>query len=157
MHDHEILRDIFFGSWQLRAKILSKSCWLWIGHFRVPLGLCIKTRWIAQPLIWKWFFILMQIINNYSLKSRRIVSSVFFPIFFFGTRKWPIVWEWNYRQGPVPVVWGKSIHAVCCEDNYFTKGKCKLFNSLFHSVYLLSQYFCFCYRFVCRASSVGCM
>ena len=34
------------------------------------------------------------------------------------------------------MVRGKSIHAVCCEDNYFTKGKCKLFNSLFHSVYL---------------------
>ena len=32
-----------------------------IGHFRVPLGLCIKTRLSAQPLVWKWFFILMQI------------------------------------------------------------------------------------------------
>ena len=26
-----------------------------------PPGLCIKTRLSAQPLIWKWFFILMQI------------------------------------------------------------------------------------------------
>ena len=32
-----------------------------IGHFRVPQGLCIKTRLGAQPLIRKWFFILMQI------------------------------------------------------------------------------------------------
>ena len=32
-----------------------------IGHFRVPPGLCIKTRLGAQHLIWKWFFILMQI------------------------------------------------------------------------------------------------
>ena len=32
-----------------------------IGHFRVSPGLCIKTRLGAQPLIWKWFFILMQI------------------------------------------------------------------------------------------------
>ena len=31
----------------------------------------------------------------------------------------------------------KDIHAVCCEDNYFPKGKFKLFNSLFHSVYLV--------------------
>ena len=31
---------------------------------------------------------------------------------------------------------GKDIHAVCCEDNYFPKGKFKLFNSLFHLVYL---------------------
>ena len=32
-----------------------------IGHFRVPPGLRIKTRLSAQPLIWKRFFILMQI------------------------------------------------------------------------------------------------
>ena len=32
-----------------------------IGHFRVPPGLCIKTMLSAQPLICKWFFILMQI------------------------------------------------------------------------------------------------
>ena len=30
-------------------------------QFWVPSGLCIKTRLSAQPLIWKWFFILMQI------------------------------------------------------------------------------------------------
>ena len=32
-----------------------------IGHFRVPPGLCIKTRVGAQPLMWKSFFILIQI------------------------------------------------------------------------------------------------
>ena len=32
-----------------------------IGHFRVPPGLCFKTRLSAQPLTWKSFFILMQI------------------------------------------------------------------------------------------------
>ena len=32
-----------------------------MGHFRVPPGLCFKTRVGAQPLIWKSFFILMQI------------------------------------------------------------------------------------------------
>ena len=32
-----------------------------IGHFRVPPGLYFKTRVDAQPLIWKSFFILMQI------------------------------------------------------------------------------------------------
>ena len=32
-----------------------------MGHFRVPSGLCFKTRVGAQPLIWKSFFILMQI------------------------------------------------------------------------------------------------
>ena len=32
-----------------------------IGHFRVPPGLCFKRRVGLQPLIWKSFFILMQI------------------------------------------------------------------------------------------------
>ena len=32
---------------------------------------------------------------------------------------------------------GKNIHAACCEDNYFQFEKFKLFNSLFHSVYLV--------------------
>ena len=32
-----------------------------IDHFRVPQGLCIKTRLGAPPLIWKWVFILIQI------------------------------------------------------------------------------------------------
>ena len=36
-----------------------------ITQFWVPPGLCIKTRLSAQPLIWKWFFILMQI-NSFS-------------------------------------------------------------------------------------------
>ena len=34
---------------------------LWLGHFRVPPGLCIKTRLSAQPFIWKRFCILLQI------------------------------------------------------------------------------------------------
>ena len=49
---------------------LLASFWKWelfelgkglIGPFRVPPGLCMKTRWSTQPFIWKWFFILMQI------------------------------------------------------------------------------------------------
>ena len=31
----------------------------------------------------------------------------------------------------------QTIHTVCCEDDYFPKGKFELFNSLFHSVYLV--------------------
>ena len=48
-------------------QLISKRAILWgikckeIGHFRVPPGLCIKTKLSAQPLIWKWFFILMQL------------------------------------------------------------------------------------------------
>ena len=35
--------------------------WKGSRHFRVTPGLCIKMRLSAQPLIWKWCFILMQI------------------------------------------------------------------------------------------------
>ena len=43
-----------------RAKWLIVDCKP-IDHFRIPLGLCFKTRVGAQPLMWKSFFILMQI------------------------------------------------------------------------------------------------
>ena len=32
-----------------------------------------------------------------------------------------------------PLAISQTIHSVCCEDDYFPKGKFKLFNSLFHS------------------------
>ena len=38
-----------------------QECLGLIGHFRVPSGLCFKMRVGAEPLIWKSFFILMQI------------------------------------------------------------------------------------------------
>ena len=41
---------------------------------------------------------------------------------------------------PIPMVRGKKIHPGCCEDSYFPKGKFKLFNSLFHSVYIAVMY-----------------
>ena len=46
----------------------------WIGHFRVPLGLCFKTRVGAQPLIWKSFFILMQIKLVFTRKVVHLAS-----------------------------------------------------------------------------------
>ena len=45
-----------------------------IGHFRVPLGLCIKMRFSVQPLIWKWFFILMQINLIFPRKAVHLAS-----------------------------------------------------------------------------------
>ena len=45
-------------------------------------------------------------------------------------------------QWPVPMMRKENIHAVCCEDNYFPKGKFKLyFVSL--SVSCFFQYVCF--------------
>ena len=34
-----------------------------------------------------------------------------------------------------PLAISQTIHTVCCEDDYFPKGKFKLFSSLFHSLY----------------------
>ena len=45
-----------------------------IGHFRVPPRLCIKTRLGAQPLIWKWFFILTQIKLIFTRKVVHLAS-----------------------------------------------------------------------------------
>ena len=55
---------------------LSHICrWLpWIGHFRVPPGLCFKTRVGAQPLIWKSFFILLQIKLIFARKVVHLAS-----------------------------------------------------------------------------------
>ena len=56
-----------------------------IGHFRVPPGLCFKTRLGAQPLIWKSFFILMEI------RKKGCPPSLTLKVRVFGTRKWPIL------------------------------------------------------------------
>ena len=45
-----------------------------IGDFRVPRSLCIKTRLCAHPLVWKWFFILMQIKLIFSRKVEHLAS-----------------------------------------------------------------------------------
>jgi len=57
-----------------------------IRHFRVPPGLCIKTRLSGQPLIWKWFFIFMQ--THFDNKCARVGLTL--KVRVFGTRKWPI-------------------------------------------------------------------
>ena len=45
-----------------------------IGHFRVPRGLCFKTRVGVQPLIWKSFFILIQIKLIFTRKVVHLAS-----------------------------------------------------------------------------------
>ena len=45
-----------------------------IGHFRVSPGLCFKTRVVAQPLIRKSFFILMQVKLIFTRKVVHLAS-----------------------------------------------------------------------------------
>ena len=47
---------------------------------------------------------------------------------FFGARQ-------TQTLGNQPNPSHQTLHTVCCEDDYFPKGKFKLFHSLFHSVY----------------------
>ena len=53
-----------------------------IDHFRVPVGLCFKTRAGAQPLTWKSFFILMQIKLIF---KRKVVHLALF-------------WKWGFLE-----------------------------------------------------------
>ena len=59
-----------------------------IGHFRVPPGLCFKTRVGAQPLIWKSFFILMHKQTHFHKKG--CAPRLILKVRVFGTQKWPI-------------------------------------------------------------------
>ena len=45
-----------------------------IVHFRVPQGLCLKMRVRVQPLIWKSFFMLMQIKLIFTRKVAHLAS-----------------------------------------------------------------------------------
>ena len=79
--------DVFAGSFPTRPPEGSNwrghHDWCFthqaLDHFRVTPGLCIKTRLSAQPLIWEWVFILLQIKTIF---TRKVVP--------FRTRKWPI-------------------------------------------------------------------
>ena len=66
-----------------------------ISHFRVPPGLCFKTRLSAQPLIWKWFFILMQIKLIFTRKVVRLAS----------------FWKWEFWNSEVA-------HRICSRGIY---------------------------------------
>ena len=63
-----------------------------IRHFRVPKGLCSKTRSSAQPLMLKLFFILMQIKLIFAGKVVHLAS--FLKVRVFGTWKSPIDFVW---------------------------------------------------------------
>ena len=58
----------------IHSLILLSSGASLIRHFRVPPSLCIKRRLSAQPLIWKWFFILIQINLIFTRKAVLLAS-----------------------------------------------------------------------------------
>ena len=76
---HALLSIFPDESW-VREWIRIQVGYAWkgkIGHFRVPPVLnSIKTRLNAQPLIWKWFFILMQVKPIFTRKVVHFSKSV---------------------------------------------------------------------------------
>ena len=99
---------------------------------------------------WKIARLLGKIKNTITL---RFISIYFLSKKSSSERTCPY-WQWIVftikikGQWPVPMVWKKTIHAVCGRDNnnyyYFPKGKFKLFNSLFHSTYSCTL----CFQFI---------
>ena len=64
-----LLRTLCFFPREKSPLIFSQQA---ISEF--PPSLCIKTRLNAQPLIWKWFFILMQITLIFTRKFVHLAS-----------------------------------------------------------------------------------
>ena len=65
------------------------------------------------------------------------------PLIVSCTRSWNFAWHPLWRSTTESknnvklLAISQTSHTVCCEEDYFPKGKFKLFNSLFHSVYLV--------------------
>ena len=65
------------------------------------------------------------------------------PLIILHTRSWNFAWHLPWRATTESkyivkvLAISQTIYTVCCEDDYFPNGKFKLFNSLFHSVYLV--------------------
>ena len=65
------------------------------------------------------------------------------------TRSWSFAWHLLWRSTTERknivklMAISQTIHTVCWKNNYFSKRKFKLFNSLFHSVYLVLPKSCF--------------
>ena len=69
----------------LDKDLYIKKVWSYcsIGHFWVASSLCFKVRLSARPLIWKWFFIFMQIKLIFTRKVPHLA-------FFF--------WKWGFLE-----------------------------------------------------------
>ena len=113
-------------------------------------GLCIKTRLSARPLIWRWFFILMQIKLIF---TRKVVHFFSLKVSVFGTRKWP-----NFS--PFFFYFRSFMHfltGVCAIVGGIFTGKARLFVCIFLAVlgcpfssstflwYLIAFCFCSCW------------
>ena len=95
-----------------------------------------STAVIEQFLLWYNF---TAVIRHFEVKGSNPVQAwIFFRLSF---RNWKsCVYNCDdlpsYSKNIIKLLAiTQTIHTVCCEDDYFPKGKFKLFNSLFHSEY----------------------
>ena len=94
------------------------------------------TAVIEHFLLWYNF---TSVIRHFEVKgSNPVQACIFFRLSF---RNWKsciynCVDLPSYSKNIVKLLAiSQTIHTLCCEDDYFPKGKFKLFNSLFHSEY----------------------
>ena len=105
-------------------------------------------EWLVYEAI-----LLNKILRNHFLSENMQLNYASFnglPLIISCTRSWNLAWHLLWRSTTESknivklLAMSQISHTVCCEDDYFPKGKFKLFNSLFHSVYLvLFQNVCF--------------
>ena len=107
------------------------------------------TRSFCSIRFWK--------ITSFPKICNEIMHHSMLPLIISSTRSWNFAWHllWCSTTESKNIVKllavSQTIHTVCCEDDYFPKGKFKFFlNSLFCSVYLVftKSLFSIAYLFV---------
>ena len=86
---------------------------------------------------------LNKILRNHFL-SKNMQWNSMLPLIILCKRSWNFAWHFfGIRKLRAKILSNaylaisQTIHTVCCKDDYFPKGKFKLYNSLCHSVYLV--------------------
>ena len=135
---------------------------------KIERGLHVKML-DSAPFTWRnatcWRDnLLKEILRNHLLSENMQWNYTSLPLIISCTRSWNFAWHllWRATTESKNVVKllaiSETIHTVCCEDDYFSKGKSKIFNSfsLSHDrVPCFSKKFVFYCWLVCRALSVG--
>ena len=135
-----------------------------ISHFRVPPGLCIKTRWSAQPLIWKDIFILLQIKLIFTSKVVHLASNFESEGFWnsevaysrqtkFATETFPIFIIVQLRCKSLQTVMHYSFLLFTFSGNFERNANTEKLESCFHlRISLFLRPIVGSFKWLCRAS-----
>ena len=112
---------------------------------REDVGLCpFYGSTVKECNLFTRSFCSIGFLRNHLLSENThgIMHHSILPSIISCTRSWNFAWHLLWRSTTESkyivklLAVSQTIHTVCCEDDYFPKEKFKLFNSLFHSVYL---------------------